>query len=88
MSGGIVTDMILQLLKCKMYDYAIGVGTTYFQKASEMRIYTINEFTEELQKSVYTMASYANVIRFVMDNPETKIIIVGTGCVISTVKNF
>lgn len=87
-SGGIVTDMILQLLKCKMYDYAIGVGTTYFQKASEMRVYTINEFTEELQKSVYTMASYANVIRFVMDNPETKIIIVGIGCVISAVKKF
>lgn len=87
-SGGVATEIICTLLEEKKYDYAAGVKNRYFNQKNIMQIYSINEYQEDFQRSVYTMPSYEDVITYIKNNPHKKGIIIGTGCVISAIKKY
>ena len=53
-----------------------------------MEVYSYQSYSEDYQKSVYTMPSYAKAVRFIIENPDKKVIIIGSGCVISSVKKY
>lgn len=87
-SGGVVTQIILTLLQNNIYDYALGIQNVCFNKENDMEVYSYQSYSEDYQKSVYTMPSYAKAVRFIIENPDKKIIIIGSGCVISSVKKY
>ena len=87
-SGGEVTQIILTLLQNNIYDYALGIQNVCFNKENDMEVYSYQSYSEDYQKSVYTMPSYAKAVRFIIENPDKKIIIIGSGCVISSVKKY
>ncbi|MGN0653406.1 MAG: Coenzyme F420 hydrogenase/dehydrogenase, beta subunit C-terminal domain [Oscillospiraceae bacterium] len=87
-SGGIATELINGLLELGKYDFAIGVKNRKFNQNNKMQVYTLEDFDAELQKSVYTMPSFSDVIFYINNNPQKKGIIIASGCVISALKKY
>lgn len=86
-SGGIVTEIISTLLEMNLYELAIGVKDRQLDTDCVMEIYD-KTAALNYQKSIYTMPLYTDVIRYIRDHKDKKIIIVGSGCIVSSIKKY
>lgn len=87
-SGGVVTKTILELLKKGTYEFAVGVDSVTFNEQVKMKVYDLSTYSDLIPRSVYVMPTYKDIIQYINDNSEKKGIIVGSGCVIKTLRNY
>ncbi|MFW6034849.1 MAG: Coenzyme F420 hydrogenase/dehydrogenase, beta subunit C-terminal domain, partial [Halothermotrichaceae bacterium] len=80
-SGGLITEIIIQLLKNKKYKKAFVVRSDPAE-SGEARLEAVSTEKEVLEsaKSKYIPVSVENVIEYIKNNPEDKIVVVGTSC--------
>lgn len=86
-SGGVVTSVIKKMLESNTYDVAFAVkGNDVSQKKEAVQL-ELNDIMAS-QKSRYITVSHANTAKFMLENPEKKVIIVGTPCAVSGLINL
>ncbi len=88
-SGGLITTLIVELIKKKDFDGAFVLKFDYF-KEEPARVMLTNQIKEILNssKSKYIPASVYNVIMELKKQNSAKYIIVGTPCQISGIKKY
>jgi len=88
-SGGLVTNLIIELIKNKEYDAAFVLDFDKFD-GKPARLKATNEINEILNsaKSKYIPASVYNVIKTLQKGDNKKYIVVGTPCQIYGIKKF
>lgn len=80
-SGGIVTELVYQLLKSAQYDCAFLVnGHSYLEKGAFTSRHTREDSLEQTSKSRYLPVSQEQAVSYMLEHPEEKIILVGTSC--------
>ena len=87
-SGGMVTQLIKCLLQENIYDKAFLLdGYSYDEQLKTIEYDKRSDLTKS-QKSRYLTISHENTCRYMLKNPSSKVIVVGTGCAINGIKNF
>ncbi len=87
-SGGFITQMIKGLLSDKLYDCAFLIDDYKYEQQLSTKIFTSASPFNNTQKSRYLTVSHTKTCEYMLHNPNKKIIIVATGCVISAILNF
>lgn len=87
-SGGVITGMIMALLRDNIYDDAMIVEWDDVNTVAETHRYSQSEDWRRTQKSKYLPVSQYNTAKIMVDNPTLRLIIVATPCHIITLKNF
>jgi len=88
-SGGIITNLILELIKSKIYDEAFVLDFEVFDgKPARLKSENNPEKIIKASKSKYVPVSVKNVITSLKNNKTKKYIIVGTSCQILGIKKF
>ena len=86
-SGGVVTSLVMHLLKEGEYESAFLLsGYNYEHQLETLRFTSKDDFSKTM-KSRYLTVSHKNAVRHLVDNPKEKMIIVGTGCAVQGVLN-
>jgi coenzyme F420-reducing hydrogenase beta subunit/polysaccharide pyruvyl transferase WcaK-like protein len=88
-SGGVITQLILELIKNKEFDAAFVLQFDKFENRPA-RVSSTNQ-TEAIMNSMgskYIPASVFDVVYALKDNPEGKYIIVGTPCQFQGIRNY
>lgn len=81
-SGGVVTTLIQTLLSNNTYDAAFCVNTFNYDKAAEtVKISAVDEL-QETPKSRYIPVMQTEAVRYILDNKNKKVILVGVSCFI------
>lgn len=90
-SGGCVSTLITELLKKNKYDYATTVNSYNYKEQLVAELISCNDISDYSQstypKSRYLSVSFEKVVRFLMNNKDKKIIIVGVSCAIRGIEN-
>lgn len=86
-SGGIVSTLINHLLTEGTYDAAFCVSTYNYEKQVGSELITgekLNLATEEdtMPKSRYVAVSHESAISFITNNPDKKVVLIGTSCAV------
>lgn len=82
-SGGVTTALIKECLQRKLYDCAFIVNTHDFsEQILTDLIVEGTQLTEETQKSRYVPVSHENTIKYILENRNKRVIIVGTPCAV------
>lgn len=86
-SGGIITSIVRHQLQKKKYNVAFLVDT--FNYSTQVNVKEYEEITDykNISKSRYVSVSQANLIEYMINNPEAKIIIVAVGCAVYGIVN-
>ncbi len=87
-SGGVVTEIVRNLLKQDEYDCAFLVEGYSYNTQLETKYFDKNMDLSETQKSRYLTVSHFNSCKYILNNPDKKVILIGTGCTISGISNF
>ncbi len=89
-SGGIITTLIIELIRDNIYDKAFTLQYDYFDKNNIPKLKPTNQISEVINsaKSKYIPVSIYPVIEEIKRNPFGKYIIVGTGCQFTAIKNI
>lgn len=88
-SGGLITSLILELLKKKKYDYVFVLPFENVNNIPARLILTNNK--KEIfkcAKSKYIPSSIYNIIKILKENHQSRFIIVGTACHIKGIKKI
>lgn len=88
-SGGVVTNLIIELLEKKIYQKAFVVKFNSF-KGEEVKSEAVANKTEVINsaKSKYLPVSMENVVKYIKNNPSDRIIVVGTSCHFHGINKF
>jgi coenzyme F420 hydrogenase subunit beta len=81
-SGGIVTQLVKNLLEDKIYDSVFTVGTYNHREVSQAEDFNDIEFLKRTPKSRYVMVSHEKTVRYMKENKNARLIIVATPCVL------
>ena len=79
-SGGCITSIVKELLDNEKYDSAFLVDSYKYNKFIMTRLYKRDESLSRTSKSRYVPISHANMIKYILKNRKTKVIIVATSC--------
>lgn len=79
-SGGIVTTLIEEGLRTKLYDSAFCVDSYAYSEQLTTSRYVAGDDFRNTQKSRYVPVSHENLIRYMRSHPTEKIIITATSC--------
>ncbi|MHC1724375.1 MAG: Coenzyme F420 hydrogenase/dehydrogenase, beta subunit C-terminal domain [Aminipila sp.] len=79
-SGGFVTQLITYLLNKDMYETAFLVDTFNYEDAVQTKIYKKNMNFEKTSKSRYIPVLHSESIKYILENPNEKVVFVGTSC--------
>ena len=90
-SGGVVTQLVKNLLESEAYESAFLVnGYDYHQQIFTKRYKSGDDLTESAG-SRYLTVSHTEAVRYIIEHPDEKVIIVATGCavdaILKTIKN-
>ena len=86
-SGGVVTSIIKKMLETKTYDVAFALeGNDVSQKKEAVKLELKDLLSS--QKSRYITVSHAKTANYMLENPDKKLIIVGTPCAVSGLINL
>ena len=86
-SGGVITTLIKNLLRDKIYDVAFLVDTYNHDKEIFTNLYTAESDFTNTPKSRYLTVNHSRAISYMIKNPGKKIIFVGTSCFIQGILN-
>lgn len=88
-SGGVVTSILINLLKKRLYDYASVVGFKTIT-GEEVKSIPTNDLQQMMfsAKSKYLPVSMEDTVSFIKDHPEKRVIVVATPCQIAGIKKF
>lgn len=81
-SGGVVTAMVRKLLRDGQYRTAFLVLDYDYENQLETRPVYDDGMLQRTQQSRYLPVSQEKAVRFVLENPDKKVIFVGTGCAV------
>lgn len=86
-SGGVISSMIQALLSSGKYDGAFCLDSYDYREQLKTRLYTVEEVTarwasSNAPKSRYLPVSHENAIRYLKENRDKRLILVGTSCAI------
>ena len=81
-SGGVVTTLVMALLGGKIYDAAFLVDTYAHDEEIFSAKYTIESDFTSTPKSRYLTVNHSRAVECMIQNPDEKIILVGTSCAI------
>ncbi len=88
-SGGVVTQLIIELLKIGDYSGAFVLPFKMFKgKPARLELAVNEEEVKTASKSKYIPASVYDIAKTLEKNPESHYIIVGTPCQINGIKKF
>lgn len=87
-SGGFVTTTVKKLLADKIYDAAFLLNGYNYQEQMEMQCFEKKDDLRQTLKSRYLTVSFAGAVRYMQENPDKKVILVGTSCALLGVLNF
>lgn len=83
-SGGVVTTLVEKLLQDEKYQIAFLVDTYNYEQQISVKAYQKGDVFTNTFKSRYIPVSQAAMVRFCIENPNEKVIIVGTGCIVES----
>lgn len=86
-SGGIVTTLVKVLLKKKEYDKAFLVDSYKYEKEVVSRAFGENDNLDSTPKSRYVPVSHEYTVKYMIENRQSKIIIVATSCCVHGILN-
>ena len=86
-SGGVVTTLVIESLKSKMYDVAFLVDTYNFDTEIFSQKYLADSDFTSTPKSRYLTVNHSRAIEYMIKNPAEKIILVGSSCFVQGVLN-
>lgn len=85
-SGGIAKALITTLLSTKMYDAAFCVDDVCFDKKVKAKAF-FADTVGEIGRSKYVAVTHEDTAKYMVENRNSKIIIVGTSCAIESITN-
>jgi len=83
-SGGVITTLVKALLENNYYDCAFLVNGYSYDEQLQTLKFTKNDDLINTTKSRYLTISHYNAVKYIKKHPEKKVILVGTGCIISS----
>ncbi len=83
-SGGVATTLIKTLLSNKEYDCAFVVDGYEYETQLKTKKIDINSDLLNSQKSRYLTVSHCDAVKYIKENPKQRVIIIGTGCIITS----
>lgn len=86
-SGGIVTALTKNLLRDKIYDAAFLVDTYNHAEETFTRLYDAESDFANVPKSRYVTVNQSRAVRYMLDNPDARLILVGTSCFVRGILN-
>ena len=86
-SGGVVTQLVEQLLKSGDYDAAYLLDGYHYDTLQKVKRYNKDSDLSSSFKSRYLTVSHEDTIRNMLAHPEEKLILVGTGCCVQALTN-
>lgn len=84
-SGGVISSLIPRLLEAGLYDGAFCLDSYDYRSQLHSRLYTPDEVrklwkTSSAPKSRYLPVSHENAVAYIRENPNARLILVGTSC--------
>lgn len=95
-SGGVITTLVHRLLQMGLYEYAFVVEdfsydqyvhTVKIDKNCANLLLNYDDDNRFASKSRYIPVGHGNTIRYMLENPQAKVIIIGTPCSIRGILN-
>ena len=86
-SGGVVTTLIKNLLRDKIYNGAFLVDTYNYDEEIFTRFYNAESDFSNTPKSRYITVNHSRAVRYMIENPDAKLILVGSSCFIQGILN-
>lgn len=87
-SGGVVTELIFDLLENGEYESAFLIGThEYLKNEVCTERFTKGDSLENTQKSRYLPVSQEKAVSYMLSHRDEKLILVGTGCFVEGIMN-
>lgn len=86
-SGGLVTALTKNLLRDKIYDAAFLVDTYNHDAETFTRRFDAESDFVDVPKSRYVTVNHSRAVRYMLDNPDAKLILVGTSCFVRGILN-
>ena len=86
-SGATVTTLVKKLLQDGSYDSAFMVDTYNYSGIVKSIRYTAESDFENVPKSRYVQISHEQDIEYIINNPEERVIFIGTACFVHAVLN-
>jgi len=87
-SGGVVTELLHNLLKDGEYSSAFVIGThEYLKEEVCTKRYTGEQSLEDTQKSRYLPVSQEEAVSYMLSHREEKVVLVGTSCFVQGILN-
>lgn len=87
-SGGVVTELVFNLLENGEYESAFLIGThEYLKDAVCTKRFTKKETLENTQKSRYLPVSQEKAVSYMLLHRDEKLVLVGTGCFVEGIMN-
>ena len=87
-SGGVVTTIVSKLLELGCYDDAFLVESDSMMLPRSTQKYDKKSNLSKTTGSCYLTILHENAARYILNNPQKKVIIVATGCVISSFRKL
>lgn len=86
-SGGAVTTLVKNLLQDKVYDAAFLVDTYNHDEEIFTNLYSAESDFANTPKSRYLTVNQSRAVAYMLENPDKKLILVGTSCFIQGILN-
>lgn len=92
-SGGVITTIVEYLLLHDYYDYVFSVDTyNYHSQVKtnkyDKHSYNLNDIsTQKYTKSRYIPVSHENLVDFILNNHDSRVIIIATSCAVRGILN-
>ena len=85
-SGGVISTLVTKLINDNQYDAATLVGDFKGGIAYSEIVSSVDDVTK-YSKSKYVTVSYENIIRYILEHRNKRIIFIGTGCSVNALLN-
>ena len=92
-SSGVVTSIVLALLKQGVYDCVFTLDSYDYSEQLKTNRYTIDNYSftnvdkQKFTKSRYIPVSHENLIEYILNNRNSKVIIIATSCAVRGILN-
>lgn len=86
-SGGCVTTIVEKMLQLEMYECAFLVDSYHVEKLLETKCYIKGMSLDNVYKSRYLPVCQSGAIKFMIQHPDKKVILVGTSCFVKMIES-